>query len=598
MDAARQQQARALLQQAAQPRVTSLSASWQPLGPNQIATAAYGNVTGRITAIAIDPADPTGNTVYLGTTGGGVWKSTNAAGPAAQRHLHPAHRHPPRLQRQRRHRRHPLAQHRSHQRQLRRHPRRHRRPQRRHRLLLRRRHPALHRRRPHLDPHPELAGRRHRQPLLLRPRLLRLRMEHHHTQPRRRRRLASRRRHPRQRPDLTNSVMGLYYSTDSGVTWQLATIMDGSPDRTRPRNPAASTPEATPPPQSSGTPSASASTPPSATTATTSPPTASPGRASPTSPAPASPPPPAPPAPAQPAASPAPSFAEPSPSSPSPATPSPSPSTAPTPTRASGRINAPSPDQPAPAPSPSPPTYSSTPTRDRQRQHHHPASRLQPHPRRRPLRLRHDTLLYAGTIDLYRCSLAAGCALRNTTNALNGCAAPAMVAPAQHAIATLATSTQPLLYLGNDGGLWRSTDGVNQQSTPCSPDDATHFQNLNSGLGSLAEIVSFAQHPTDPATLLAGLGANGTAATSRLDTRSMAAALRRRGRHRRHRPRQPSALVRLHRSRSQHPPMHPRLQLHRRQLHRRADHRPHPNPSSDASLIDAPWLLDPPSPPT
>jgi hypothetical protein len=125
-----------------------------------------------------------------------------------------------------------------------------------------------------------------------------------------------------------------------------------------------------------------------------------------------------------------------------------------------------------------------------------------------------DTLLYAGTIDLYRCSLNSGCVLRNTTNAVNGCAAPAQVAPAQHAIATLASTSQPLLYLGNDGGLWRSTDGVNQSGTPCSASDAAHFQNLNSGIGSLAEVVSFAQHPSDPATLLVGLGANGTAATA------------------------------------------------------------------------------------
>jgi len=125
-----------------------------------------------------------------------------------------------------------------------------------------------------------------------------------------------------------------------------------------------------------------------------------------------------------------------------------------------------------------------------------------------------DTLLYAGTIDLYRCSLSAGCVLRNTTNAVNGCDAPAQVAPAQHAITTLATSSQPLLYLGNDGGLWRSTDGVNQQGAPCSTGDASHFQNLNGGLGSLAEVVSFAQHPTDPSTLLVGLGANGSAASA------------------------------------------------------------------------------------
>jgi hypothetical protein len=35
-----------------------------------------------VTSVAIDSADATGNTVYLGTTGGGVWKSINAAGAA------------------------------------------------------------------------------------------------------------------------------------------------------------------------------------------------------------------------------------------------------------------------------------------------------------------------------------------------------------------------------------------------------------------------------------------------------------------------------------------------------------------------------------
>lgn len=125
-----------------------------------------------------------------------------------------------------------------------------------------------------------------------------------------------------------------------------------------------------------------------------------------------------------------------------------------------------------------------------------------------------DTLLFAGTIDLYRCSLGAGCAFRNTTNVEDGCSAPALVAPAQHAIAASTISGGTLLYLGNDGGLWRSTDGVNQQGPPCSSDDATHFQNLNSGLGSLAEVVSFSQHPSDADTLLVSVGANGTAATS------------------------------------------------------------------------------------
>ena len=124
-----------------------------------------------------------------------------------------------------------------------------------------------------------------------------------------------------------------------------------------------------------------------------------------------------------------------------------------------------------------------------------------------------DTVLYAGTVDLYRCTLASGCTLRNTTNAQNGCTNPAMVAPAQHALAALPTSGGPLLFVGSDGGLWRSTDGAAESGAPCSLADATHFQNLNAALGSLAEVVSFAQDPAASGTLLAGLGALGTAGT-------------------------------------------------------------------------------------
>jgi hypothetical protein len=125
-----------------------------------------------------------------------------------------------------------------------------------------------------------------------------------------------------------------------------------------------------------------------------------------------------------------------------------------------------------------------------------------------------DTLLLVGTVDLYRCTFANGsggtCSLRNTTNALNGCAAPAAVAPSQHAIALQGS----LLYLGNDGGLWRSTDGVAQTGPACSATDASHFQNLNGGLGSLAETIGLAGHPTDAGVLAIGVGANGTALTS------------------------------------------------------------------------------------
>jgi hypothetical protein len=135
-----------------------------------------------------------------------------------------------------------------------------------------------------------------------------------------------------------------------------------------------------------------------------------------------------------------------------------------------------------------------------------------------------STDLFVGTVDLYRCSIAANssnCSLRNTTNALDGCNAPAKVAPAQHALSAVSLATAPLLYLGNDGGLWRSLDGVAETGSVCSATDATHFDNLNTAIGvggSLSEITGFAQHPTDTNTLLAGLGEDGSAATSTAST--------------------------------------------------------------------------------
>jgi len=136
------------------------------------------------------------------------------------------------------------------------------------------------------------------------------------------------------------------------------------------------------------------------------------------------------------------------------------------------------------------------------------------------------TLLFAGTIDLYRCALATGatsCTFRNTTNALDGCDAPAQVAPAQHALASIAqTSGPPILYLGNDGGLWRSLDGVAETGSVCAASDNTHFDNLNPAFtGSLAEVIGFAQDPTAPSTLLTGLGAIGSASSNAAPTQTV-----------------------------------------------------------------------------
>ncbi len=68
------------------------TAAWKELGPRPLNTSGslayaggppeqdYGPVSGRVTAIAIDPADASGNTIYVGAAFGGLWKSTNALG--------------------------------------------------------------------------------------------------------------------------------------------------------------------------------------------------------------------------------------------------------------------------------------------------------------------------------------------------------------------------------------------------------------------------------------------------------------------------------------------------------------------------------------
>ena len=67
-------------------RQTQTSYLWQSLGPNGIRNCGVvsgtswnlvtGNLcSGRVTSIAVDPSNP--NTIYVGTAGGGVWKSTD-----------------------------------------------------------------------------------------------------------------------------------------------------------------------------------------------------------------------------------------------------------------------------------------------------------------------------------------------------------------------------------------------------------------------------------------------------------------------------------------------------------------------------------------
>ena len=63
----------------------AVAGTWVSLGPKPLPSDAsgtglqdYGIVSGRATAVAIDPNDPSGNTVFAGGAYGGIWKSTNA----------------------------------------------------------------------------------------------------------------------------------------------------------------------------------------------------------------------------------------------------------------------------------------------------------------------------------------------------------------------------------------------------------------------------------------------------------------------------------------------------------------------------------------
>lgn len=119
-----------------------------------------------------------------------------------------------------------------------------------------------------------------------------------------------------------------------------------------------------------------------------------------------------------------------------------------------------------------------------------------------------DTLLLAGADDLWKCSLAMGCVWRNTTNSTT--CKSAQVSEYQHALVW--NTANPLeIFAGNDSGLWRSIDAIGESGQVCSAADSSHFQNLNGNLGSLAEVVSLSSIADTPYTILAGLGVNGTA---------------------------------------------------------------------------------------
>lgn len=67
---------------AAAQSINLIPGTWVSIGPQPTASSFFGNVSGRVNALAVDPCDATGNTVYAGAAQGGVWKTTNAGAGA------------------------------------------------------------------------------------------------------------------------------------------------------------------------------------------------------------------------------------------------------------------------------------------------------------------------------------------------------------------------------------------------------------------------------------------------------------------------------------------------------------------------------------
>src|SRR5581483_704701 len=136
------------------------------------------------------------------------------------------------------------------------------------------------------------------------------------------------------------------------------------------------------------------------------------------------------------------------------------------------------------------------------------------------------TDLYAGAVNLYKCKINSqnpSCGASPFINLTHvyGCdpiAAPSHVHPDQHALAAMILNQgndyqSELLYYANDGGIYRTLNGfTGLGSGVCS--QANEFEDLNDDLGSMAQFVSFSQHPSDPDTLLGGSQGNGSPATN------------------------------------------------------------------------------------
>jgi hypothetical protein len=126
------------------------------------------------------------------------------------------------------------------------------------------------------------------------------------------------------------------------------------------------------------------------------------------------------------------------------------------------------------------------------------------------------TDLFAGAINIYKCRItnptSPSCTFLNLTH-VYGCFSIANVHPDQHHLAGIIAGGKEAMYFANDGGVYRALDGYTGLTTgTCG--GRNQFDDLNGTLGSMTQFVSFSMHPTDANTLLGGTQDNGSPATS------------------------------------------------------------------------------------
>ncbi|HSZ61782.1 MAG TPA: hypothetical protein VK828_08285 [Terriglobales bacterium] len=139
-----------------------------------------------------------------------------------------------------------------------------------------------------------------------------------------------------------------------------------------------------------------------------------------------------------------------------------------------------------------------------------------------------NTDLYAGLVNLYKCRVNSGtqsCATidSNQPNSwinltqVYSCPQISGVHPDEHGFGFEMVGGQAVTYFGNDGGVYRSLNSLTGLvSGTCGT--ANQFDNLNGTIGSMTQFVSFSIHPTDQNILLGGTQDNGSPATDTATT--------------------------------------------------------------------------------